>query len=373
MAEVLDWRRGADPQLVIRRAVRALAEGQLVAFPSETVYETAASALVPHAVERLMAAKGATQAHPLTVAVPTAAHALDWVPAMSALGRRLARRCWPGPVILVFSDGTEGGLASRLAEPVRQMLLPGPALALCVPDHEALGQTLRLLAGPLVLRGSACNGAVGATTAEQVYQMLGDELALVIDDGPSRFGQAATVARIAGNRWSVVLEGVVSTAELQRQTTCLIVFVCTGNTCRSPLAEALCKKRLAEQLGCPIEELPERGFLVLSAGMAAMMGDPAAPEAVEAARELGADLNGHASRPLTPDLAAQADYLITMTSGHLAQLHARYRRIGSTTRMLSREGDDIADPIGGEQEVYRVCAQQILGHLEQLLPELQQP
>ena len=57
------------------------------------------------------------------------------------------------------------------------------------------------------------------------------------------------------------------------------VFVCTGNTCRSPLAEGLCKKLLAERLGCPAEELPQRGFLVISAGIAAMMGGEAAAEA----------------------------------------------------------------------------------------------
>ena len=68
---------------------------------------------------------------------------------------------------------------------------------------------------------------------------------------------------------------------LRQQSACLVVFVCTGNTCRSPLAEALCKKRLADALGCAMADLPGRGFFVCSAGLAAMMGGPAAAEAVD--------------------------------------------------------------------------------------------
>src|SRR5207244_2128934 len=112
------------------------------------------------------------------------------------------------------------------------------------------------------------------------------------------------------------------------QACCLILFVCTGNTCRSPLAEVLCKKLLAEQLGCLPEELPRYGFIVLSAGLAALSGGEAAPEAIETARELGADLRGHSSRPLTSRLVAQADYLIAMTHSHLLALASQFNGIG---------------------------------------------
>src|SRR5260370_30563389 len=109
----------------------------------------------------------------------------------------------------------------------------------------------------------------------------GEDLAVVIDDGPSRYGKASTVVQVNGNTWEVLREGVVSEAELKRQAAKLIVFVCTGNTCRSPMAEGLCKKLLAERLGCALEELPERGFVVLSAGLAALMGGQAAPQALD--------------------------------------------------------------------------------------------
>src|SRR6516162_4403402 len=114
MMEVLQWQKVTDSSPMVRRAVQALAEGQLVAFPTETVYGVAASALVPEAVERLCQVKGRSESKPLTLAIHAAAESLDWVPQMSRLGWRLARRCWPGPITLVYGDGVERGLASRL-------------------------------------------------------------------------------------------------------------------------------------------------------------------------------------------------------------------------------------------------------------------
>src|SRR5687767_15073515 len=104
MPEVLDWRQAADPHPLVHRAARALAEGGVVAFPTDTVYALAASALIPQAVERLRQCTKRGEDRPMTLAVRGAADALDWVPEMSPLGRRLARRCWPGAVTLLFGD-----------------------------------------------------------------------------------------------------------------------------------------------------------------------------------------------------------------------------------------------------------------------------
>jgi protein-tyrosine phosphatase len=370
MTHVLDWRNGADTRDLVRAVVQALTDGRLVAFPTDTVYVIVASALVPTAVEQLQQATQRADENPFPLAVAGSAEALDWVPDMSRLGRRLTRRCWPGPVTLVFADGVERGAATRLPGAVRRHVCPTRDVGLIAPGHEAILAALRELPGPVVLASAGKSGQPAAVSAGQVVEALGEVVDLVVDDGPSRYGQEASVVRIAGNRWEMLWQGAISADLLERQSACLIVFVCTGNTCRSPLAEALCKKLLADRLGCAVAELRGRGFLVFSAGLAAMMGGSAAEEAVAVADAHGVDLRGHRSRPLTPDLVAQADYLVVMTQGHLQALAAQFRRLRPQARLLSGTGEDVPDPIGGEQEVYQECAQQIWRHLEELVADL---
>jgi protein-tyrosine phosphatase len=369
MPEVLDWQNADDPRELVRRAADALRIGRLVAFPTETVYAVAASALQPEAVERLHRLKGGGDV-PLALAVRGAGDAVDWVPGLGGLGRRLARRCWPGPLALVSGAGVETGLAGRLPEAVRRRVAPSGKLRLRAPAHDAVLGALRRLPGPVVLASADRPGQAEPVWPEQVFANLGDDVDVLVADGPSRFGRAATVVEVEDDRWTVLREGVVPAGLVERQSACLIIFVCTGNTCRSPLAEVLCKKLLAERLGGTPEELPQRGFLVLSAGIAAMMEGTAAEEAVDVARAYGADLGGHRTRPLTAELVAQADYVVGMTQGHVLAVAGQYPHLGPRPRLLSAEGDDIADPVGCELAVYQQCAEQLWRHLQRFVAEL---
>jgi protein-tyrosine phosphatase len=369
MPEVVDWQH-ADGREVIRRAVQALGEGHLVAFPTETAYHLAASALRPEAVTALAEHASPGGSLPLMLTVRGAAEALDWAPGLSPLARRLARRCWPGPVTFDVAADLERGLAGRLPEAVRARLCREGTVRLGAPGHDALLHVLGRFPGPLVAAPAPGDGEPGATSAAAVLQAAGPGVALVIDDGPSHFARPATALRLEGGRYEILAEGVVDAETLARLSPCTVVFLCTGNTCRSPLAEALCKKLLAERLGCAVADLPGRGYQVVSAGLSAMNGDAAAAEAVAIASQRGADLSGHRSQRLTHDLLAQADYLLAMTRAHLRAVAPYCTGEGPRPRLLSAEDHDIPDPIGGDEEVYRDCADQIARCLETLLPEL---
>jgi tRNA threonylcarbamoyl adenosine modification protein (Sua5/YciO/YrdC/YwlC family) len=356
---VIDIRKAEDARDVVHRAVQALAEGQLVAFPTETVYGIGASACRADAVERLLALKGNRNNAPFTLAIKSAEEAADFVPDMVPLARRLARRCWPGPVTLVVENKHEAGLTKQLPERVRKIVCPNGSVGLRVPANGMVLDVLRMLAGPIALTSANRSGQPDALTAQDVTRTLGDEVALVLDDGPCRYGQPSSVVRVVDSRFEMLREGVVAEATLRRLASVMVLLICTGNTCRSPMAELLMRRRLAAVLKCKPEELEDRGVIVASAGIAAAAGCPPSTEAVQVMKEHGLDLSRHEAQPLTDSLVRHADLILTMTDGHRQAILSRWPEAAERTQLLLQEQADVADPIGGTIEGYRRCAEQI--------------
>ncbi|HEX8245472.1 MAG TPA: low molecular weight protein arginine phosphatase [Longimicrobium sp.] len=137
--------------------------------------------------------------------------------------------------------------------------------------------------------------------------------------------------------------------EAPRTATFNLLFVCTGNTCRSPLAEGIARAELARRGWRNVE--------VASAGLNAANGQEATREAVVVAQRAGIDLSGHASRRLTPQIAGWADLILGMGPGHLSMLERlglgeKASTLGDFAAGPGGEGRPVNDPYGGSEAVY---------------------
>ncbi|MEM8946627.1 MAG: L-threonylcarbamoyladenylate synthase [Planctomycetota bacterium] len=371
---VIDLREADDRRDVVHRAVQTLAEGGLVVFPTETVYGVGASARSVAGIRKIFEAKGRSQEAPLALAIKSAEEAMDYVPSPGRIAERLARRCWPGPITLVMehsSNGNGAGLIHQLPAEVREAVAPNGTVGLRVPANDALTETLQMLAGPIALTSANQSGQPPAVSAAEAVESLGDHVTLVLDGGNCHYGQASTVVKATAEEFCCLREGVVSQSALTRLSSMIILLVCTGNTCRSPMAEVIARKLAAEKLGCTVDELEQRGIIIASAGIAAAPGCAPSAEAVAVMQEKALDLESHASQPLTEKLVRHADVIFTLTGGHRQAILRRWPDAAARTHTLRPDHADISDPIGGPISIYRECAQQIETALRQRIDELE--
>lgn len=340
-----------------REGASALKEGKLVGFPTETVYGVAACADNPKTMERLRELKS-RPTRPFSVHLGSPADAGRYVRHMPAMAARLIERSWPGPLTLVVPTG--GSLADERLQKagLHDVLCQDGLIGLRCPAEASATAMLSAVDSPVVAPSANLAGAPSPYDAADVLSAFGGRIDLLIDAGRTRFARDSTIIECRGDRWKVLREGVLDAAAIRELLYRRFLFVCTGNTCRSPMAAALAKKVLAERRGQPWPQLRRSGMSVLSAGLSAAEGNPVTQEAVDTLRENHVDIAHHRSRKLTPELIASSDMVFCMTD---EQVDAARRLVPLAAGRIERldPSGPIEDPIGGGPAEYRRAARQI--------------
>ncbi|MHC4829684.1 MAG: L-threonylcarbamoyladenylate synthase [Planctomycetota bacterium] len=337
---------------VLGPAIEALRGGGVVAFPTETVYGLAARADRPEAVARLASIKGRDPQKPLSYHASSGLAALEIAGGLPPRVLPLLRRFWPGPITVVVPRvGQEGETAG-----------------LRVPAHPVAEQLLRAVEVPILGTSANLSGEDPLTSGAAVTAAFADAVDVVIDAGETTIRESSSVVKVTDLGFTVLREGIVSADMVRRHLTVRVLFVCTGNTCRSPMAEAMMKDRLSRLLGIHVGMLAAQGFEVGSAGTGAGYGGSAATHGVAIMRERGLDTSKHQSRPLTTEMVEQAGLVIPLSYSHEDAILRRWPQHAGKVLLLDPAG--VPDPIGGSLEVYRECANHIdsrLGYVVDLL------
>jgi len=340
-------------------ALEVLEGGRLVVLPTETVYGVAARADDPRALERLRQAKGRPPGLAFTWHVASPA-ALEAYPGTGACARRLAERYWPGPLTLVLP-----GVPAGLEEVARE----GWTGLRCTAG-EFSSALCEAAPFPVVMTSANAHGQAEMTEAGELagLELAGDDL--VLEAPGVKLPGSSTVLLLGGGRFELLREGLHDLERLRATAGLAIGFACTGNTCRSPMAEGIARAALARRLGTSLEGVADFGFRLESMGVMAAVGAPAAEHAVATLRERDIDISRHVARQATPEGVAELDRVYCLTESHRAALASLLppKRTGHL-ELLDPEGRDIPDPIGGSAEVYRACAERIEACIEARLED----
>lgn len=352
-----------DRAAAVAAALEALRQGLVVVMPTETVYGLACNAASAEGVARLRQLIAGTSSDRSASGRVGSWHApstesVDRILRPGApLHRRAMTRLMPGPVTLVAERPDLAGILDRLAVP-RGVVDDGSAIHIRVPDHPIARDLLApaLKEGMPIVAQSIAAAGWGDARALPARQLaaLPASIGAVLDDGPTALGTpSSTVRLLAAGGYRVEAENAWPAKRIHRRIGRTILFVCTGNTCRSPMAAAIA------------QHLADSGIIpttVLSAGTSASPGSEATPETEQAVRALGIDpapLERHRSRELTASMVDEADAVYAMTAAHAREAARIAPQSAAKITLLDPAGADIPDPIGGGADVYTRTARRL--------------
>ena len=189
----------------LRRAADLLRAGELVSFPTETVYGLGGDASNPEAVGKIFAAKGRPADHPLIVHLAGATDLPRWAATVPEEAILLAEKFWPGPLTLVLQRGPE-------VPP--QVTGEQPTVALRVPGHPLAHRLLELFGGGVAAPSANRFGRLSPTTAQHVAAELDERVALILDGGPAEVGVESTIVDLSGAEPRILRPGGVSREQL---------------------------------------------------------------------------------------------------------------------------------------------------------------
>lgn len=335
-----------DPQFPdlkqIAYCAKVIRKGGLVVFPTETVYGIAADFSNPDAMKRLREVKKRAEDKPFSVLISQMGLISNYTSTTDPRLYKLIYACWPGPLTVVVPTKEEG-----------------KTIGVRMPDHPIAIKLVQDSQCTIAAPSANIEGNDPPSTCEDALKDLDGLVDVAIDGGKARIGTGSSVIDMTKENPAVLRGGVITQDDVNRiikKKT--VLFVCTGNSCRSVMAEYLLKDKF----------LGREDIEIVSAGTGVFIQSAASSETVSVLAEEGIDATAHLAQPINTILLKKSDLIIVMTRNHRIQVLERVPEVENRIYLLkefanstvnSEEGLDVLDPIGKPRNFYKDCLREI--------------
>ncbi len=339
--------------MLIKKAVDVLSRGGIVALPTETVYGLGGLVDKNEVLNKLYEVKNRQEDKPFSYALFSADKVINnYFQTLPPFGYRIMENFWPGPLtIIYYIDGNQ-------------------KLGIRIPSNVITREILKELNFPVYLPSANLSGEKDSVTAEEVQTVFDGKIDLIVDGGECSKNQPSTVIDLTFKPFKILREGNIKEKDLALTfIKKRILFVCTGNSCRSPMAEYLLKKYLGQ-----VKPYASSRYEIISRGISTFSGLYAASNVITILKDKeDIKVEGFVSKKIDRNILLSSDFIFTMEdrqSKYILEFEPTTEgRVFNLKKFLpSIIEKDIPDPIGKDhcfyEKVYTTLKEAILELVE---------
>jgi L-threonylcarbamoyladenylate synthase len=369
--EIIKIRPVHPDRALLERAAEVIRSGGIVVYPTDTLYGFGVDAKNQVAMDRLYALKGRDKNKPVSVIVKNINHAREIVGDIYEYETNIFNRLLPGKITLILK-------ARKRIELPR--LNEFKKVAVRIPHHQICKILVEMANTPLTSTSVNLSAKGSLNDTKKIIDLFNDRVDVIIDAGSPGTSKGSTVLDLCTMPPTMVREGDVTAGQLKKilgydvrnryPEKYVITFVCSGNICRSPMAEGVLKNIVSESRY-------KNRVDVISAGTLNIKDSPPTIEAIDVAQNQDIDISKHRSRGLNEDVMRKSNLIICMALDHIHYIQEHFPQYRSKVFLLRQwqldnklSNPSVSDPIGRSFSFYENILNEIRMEIKRILPEI---